>query len=102
MRSERHAAAPAVAPSPTGEVTATDRDPASTGRAEVIAPTGPQSSPRAAMPTSRELRRPGAMASGGWPAPGKAHRVRLQARGPGRGAGRRLAAAGTIVTPPGR
>src|SRR3954451_17703954 len=31
-------AAPAVAPAPTGEVTAGDRDPASTGRAEVLAP----------------------------------------------------------------
>src|SRR3954449_4585891 len=30
--------APAVAPAPTGEVTAADRDPASTGRAEVLAP----------------------------------------------------------------
>src|SRR4051795_9260404 len=53
------AAAPAVAPAPTGEVTGADRDPASTGRAEVLAPAWPGSSARTASATYLRLRRRG-------------------------------------------
>src|SRR3954447_26882005 len=60
-------AAPAVAPAPTGEVTAADRDPASTGGAEVLAPAGPGSSARAAPATYLRLRPPSSNGAYGKP-----------------------------------
>jgi hypothetical protein len=48
-------AALAVAPTSLGEVTTADRDPASTGRAEVLAPARPGSSARVAAASSLQL-----------------------------------------------